>query len=124
LGGEDLLNRYIRRYREIQKRGERGRYRVLLAACLSLSFLAVITFYSVWSRSFVMEQSGEMERLRQRALELSAEIDGLNRRLGVLTSRSYLVERSTKELHMIFPKQEDLVFVVLDSAHIRLQESR
>lgn len=118
------MNRYIRRYREIQKRGERGRYRVLLAACLSLSFLAVITFYSVWSRSFVMEQSGEMERLRQRALELSAEIDGLNRRLGVLTSRSYLVERSTKELHMIFPKQEDLVFVVLDSAHIRLQESR
>jgi cell division protein FtsB len=118
------LNRYIRRYQEIQRKGDRGRYRALLAGCLSLGLLAVITFYSVWSRSFVMEQSAEMERLRQRALELSAEIDCLQRKLGVLTSRSSLVERAMKELHMVFPKQEDLVFVVLDSTDIRPRSGR
>lgn len=118
------MNRYIRRYREIQERGERGRYRVLFTACLSLAFLAVITFYSAWSRSFVMEQSSEIQRLEQRALEISAEIDVLRRRLGFVTSRSYLVDRSTRELHMVFPKQEDVVFVVLDSADIGLETSR
>ena len=118
------MNRYVRRYREIQKRSLRSRHRIIKMAAISFLLLVIFTFYGVWARSFTRRQSGEMDRLRTCTLELSADIDRLQKQLDSLTSRASIVKRSTTELDMIFPDQEDLVFVVMDSISVQTEESR
>jgi len=118
------LNRYVRRYREIQKGSPRRRHRIVKMAATCFLLLVIFTFYSVWARSFTRRQSGKMESLRTRTLELSADNDRLRKELDSLTSRVSIVRRSSKELAMIFPGQEDLVFVVMDSASIKTGDTR
>ncbi len=109
------MNRYIRRYREIKRRGIRGRFEVVRLGFVILIVVVVLTCYSVWSRSTVRRLNREKEALRQELLALSDEVDGLRRDLGELTSRSALVRRGVRELGMVFPGQEDIVYVIIDS---------
>jgi len=108
------LNRYTRRYEDIQSKGFRNRHRIVRIAALYFAVLIALTFYSVWSRSFVMEQSIEMENLRTEYLELSCELDVMRKELYVLKSRESIIRRASSELHMVFPELDDLVFVVMD----------
>lgn len=108
------MNRHTRRYKEIQAKGFRNRHRIFKIAVLYFAVLIVLTFYSVWSRSFVMGESNEMEKLRSEYLELSCELDVMRKELYVLESRESIIRRASKELNMVLPDQDDLVFVIMD----------
>ncbi|MFQ6103097.1 MAG: hypothetical protein ACE5OP_02265 [Candidatus Glassbacteria bacterium] len=112
------MNRYIRRYREIQKKGLSDTRKIVRFAVLLFFLLVALTFYSVWSRSFVMQLAGEMEVIRGRILELSAEIDLLQKKINARASRASIVKRSRETLGMVFPRQDDVYFVVIDSSMI------
>lgn len=109
------MNRYIRRYREIKRRGIGGRLEIVRLGFAVFIVVVVLTCYSVWSRSTVMQLNRDKEDLRQELLFLSDEVDGLRRDLGSLTSRSAIVRRGVRELDMVFPDQEDIVYVIIDS---------